>query len=370
MAEQLNRTPLYGIHVSLKGRIVPFAGWEMPLQYTGILAESRAVRASAGIFDVSHMGRLYISGAESVLLLDWIITADMLNMPVGRARYAMVCNEEGGIIDDTVTYRLGEAEFLHVCNAANRQHVLPWMQHWARERFPDTTIEDRTETTAMIAFQGPSTAQIMDLLCDGTPSTMRLFSATEGTLASTQALVGRTGYTGEDGFELIVAAEHAAHLWQVLMDQGAVPCGLGARDVLRLEAGLALHGHEITPTITPLEAGLGRFVKLDKEFAGAAALRRQRDEGPKRRLVGLILLSQHIAREGYPILADGSQVGTVTSGTHSPTLDRSIAMGYVTVELSSPGQVLHVDIRGTPTDAEVALLPFYTRPPSTRNVTT
>ena len=361
MAQKLTRTSLYDTHVSLNGKMVPFAGWEMPVQYSGILAESRAVRSASGIFDVSHMSRLYISGPQASGFLDWIVTANASNLRRDRARYAMVCNEEGGIIDDTVFYRLDEQEFLLVCNASNRRHVLPWMERWVREKFQGTIIDDRTETTAMIAFQGPATSGLLDRLCDPSPASMRLFSASRGNMGSHAAFIGRTGYTGEDGFELIVPAEDAPAVWRTLMDAGAVPCGLGARDVLRLEAGLALHGNDIDTSTTPLEAGLDRFVALDKEFAGSGALRRQSEAGLSRKLVGLRVEGRSIARAGYAINDGVTQVGTVTSGTHSPTLDTGIAMGYVLVGSASPGKSLQVDIRGRSANAKVVPLPFYSR---------
>ena len=361
MARELERTSLYETHTSLNARMVPFAGWDMPVQYGGILSETRAVRSGAGVFDVSHMGRLHISGPQAGLLMDWILTADASGLRQSRARYAMICNEEGGIIDDDVFYRQGEESYLLVCNASNRQCVLSWVQRWAYEGFPNTSIVDRTGATAMIAFQGPSTPEVLDQLCDATPSSMRPFSAIEASVASRPAFIGRTGYTGEDGFELIVAAGDAPHLWQTLMSRGAVPCGLGARDVLRLEAGLPLHGNDIDASTTPLEAGLGRFVRMDKEFVGVEALRRHREAGLKRMLVGLLVQGRSIAREGYPILVEGTEAGKVTSGTHSPTLDRSISMGYVLVEFAAPGQKLQVDIRGRLIEAEVVPLPFYVR---------
>ncbi len=384
LAQFLKRTPLYQTHTDLKARIVPFAGWEMPIQYSGILAETRAVRSRAGLFDVSHMGRLYISGPRDHLLMDWVLTARASDLRQGGARYAMLCNEEGGVIDDTVFYKLGgsgeqhgsdlpglipASYYLLVCNAANRQHVLPWLRRWAQEKFPGTSIEDGTEATAMLALQGPSSSAVMDRLCDVAPANIRPFSAIKGNVASKLALISRTGYTGEDGFELIVSAQDAPHVWEALTGEGAVPCGLGARDVLRLEAGLALHGNDIDASTTPLEAGLERFVRLEKEFVGVEALRRQREAGLRRRLVGLAVQGRSIARRGYPIVDAASSppdaphrsVGKVTSGTYSPSLDRNIAMGYVLMEFASPGQALQVDIRGNLAEADVVSLPFYSR---------
>ena len=361
MSEDLKRTPLYDLHVSLGAKMVPFAGWEMPVQYNGILAESRAVRSSSGLFDVSHMGRLYISGPQSPAFMDWILSADASNLRQGRARYSMVCNEDGGIIDDTVFYRQEEERYLLVCNASNLSQVLPWMQRWALNKFPNVAIDDRTEATAMIAFQGPATLEVLDSLAYAPLSELRPFSYTETAVDSIEAFVGRTGYTGEDGFELIVPTEDASRVWETLVSKGAAPCGLGSRDVLRLEAGLALHGNDIDASTTPLEASLERYVQLDKQFVGVEALRRQQREGVKSRLVGLEVEGRSIARGGYPILAEGVQAGRVTSGTLSPTLDRNIAMGYVTVDLASSGKRLQVDIRGRSADATVVPRPFYSR---------
>ena len=361
MTEDLKHTSLYETHTSLGGRIVPFAGWGMPLQYTGILAEARAVRSKAGLFDVSHMGRLYISGTEAPLLMDWILTADASRLRTGRAHYGMVCNEEGGIIDDTVFYRLEEDRYLLVCNASNRRHVVPWLQRWVEEKFSGVSIEDQTEATAMIALQGPAAQEMLGRLCDSPLDALRPFAALDATVSSRNALIGRTGYTGEDGFELITQGEDAQPVWKALRDLGAVPCGLGARDVLRLEAALPLHGQDIDASTTPLEAGLDRFVRLEKDFIGAGALRRQNEAGPESRLVGLEVHARSIARPDCEIFDGDLKVGKVTSGTYSPTLDRSIAMGYVSTASNRPGTRLFVDIRGRRTEMEVVPLPFYTR---------
>ncbi len=360
-SENLKRTALYQTHVRIGARIVPFAGWEMPLEYSGILDETKAVRTRAGIFDVSHMGRLYISGSDAASLLDWVVTASAASLRLGRARYAMICNEAGGIIDDTVFYRLGDESYLLVCNAGNRDEVVAWLDRWVQERFTNATVDDRTLSTAMIAFQGPAAASSLDALCDGTPSDLRPFGSTESQVASRSALIGRTGYTGEDGFELIVDAADAPGIWDALMEAGGSPCGLGSRDVLRLEAGLALHGHDITPDTTPVEAGLGRYVQLDKEFVGAEVLRRQNGEGTERRLVGLVVEGKRIPREEYGVHGDGEEVGRITSGSISPSLDRNIALAYVLEGFSTPGQQIQVDIRGQMADGVVTPLPFYSR---------
>ncbi|MCE2466096.1 MAG: glycine cleavage system aminomethyltransferase GcvT [Dehalococcoidia bacterium] len=360
-SENLRRTALYQTHVDLGARIVPFAGWEMPLEYSGILDETKAVRSRAGIFDVSHMGRLYISGSDAASLLDWVVTAGAANLRLGRARYAMICNEAGGIIDDTVFYRLDSEKFLLVCNAGNRDEVVLWLDRWVQERFGGASVDDRTLSTAMIAFQGPAAAASLDRLCDGSASPLMPFGSTEGEVASRPVLIGRTGYTGEDGFELMVDASDAAGIWNALVEAGGAPCGLGARDVLRLEAGLALHGHDITPESTPIEAGLGRYVKLDKEFVGAQVLRQQSADGPESRLVGLVVEGRRIPREGYGVYGGGEEVGRVTSGSISPSLDRNIALAYVLEGFSTLGQQVQIDIRGQMADGVVTQLPFYSR---------
>ena len=369
MAEQLKRTSLYSIHLSLSARMVPFAGWEMPVQYTSILAEVRAVRSQCGLFDVSHMGRLDISGADATALLEWVMTNDVTGLPQGRARYAFICNLDGGIIDDCVFYRRGEQDYLLVCNASNRESVVGWLERWTRERRYRVGIADRTEATAMIAFQGPRAVPALDSLTGGPVSSLRPFAYVETSVGGARAFVGRTGYTGEDGAELVVAANDGPAVWRLLMDKGAAPCGLGARDVLRLEAALMLHGNDIDATTSPIEAGQERFVRLDKEFAGAEALRRQKARGLERKLVGLKLSGSQIARHGYAILSDGRQVGRVTSGTYSPTLGASIALGYVGPQYAALGQPpartggwrLAIDLRGRPVEAVVTPLPFYSR---------
>ncbi len=355
------RTALYESHVGMEARMVPFAGWEMPVQYAGILAEANAVRTKGGIFDVSHMGRIYVSGPQATDLMEWIQTGRIGNLRLGRARYSLICNEEGGIMDDTVSYRLEDNRYLLICNASNRSTVVAWLERWQRERYSQTTLEDGTTSTVMIAVQGPDAASLVDGMSADSPSGLRFFGSMEATVLGLKMFVGRTGYTGEDGFEIVSDARDGADLWNALHKGGMAPCGLGSRDVLRLEAGLPLHGTDIDLTTTPLEAGLERFVRLGKDFAGAEVLRRQKDEGVNRTLVGLFSEGRSIPRHDYSILAEGEPVGRITSGSYSPTLDRNIAMGYVESRLSEEGQSLQIDIRGRPTRATVTSLPFYKR---------
>ena len=375
----LQRTALYDLHVSLGARMVPFAGWEMPLQYTGILAEARAVRTSLGLFDVSHMGRLRFGGPNAAAFLDRVLPARVEALQPGRARYTFVLNEEGGIIDDCIVSRLGAPdagrgeEWLLVVNAANRVTVKEWLTRWLGEH-AGVTMRDTTLETVMIAVQGPGAATVMDGLLHQpqAPTTLRLFSLADGEMAldpgnpgaATPVMVSRTGYTGEDGFEIFADAAAGQAIWRLLLDRGAASCGLGARDTLRLEAGLALHGNDIDAATTPLEAGLDRFVPLDQDgdFFGKEALLRQRDGGLRRRLVGFTMQEKALPRHGYAILAGGRQIGTVTSGGYSPTLDRGIGMGYVPVEHEAPGTALEIDLRGRPSPAQVVPLPFYKRP--------
>ena len=366
MATDSLRTTLHQAHLDLGARMVPFGGWDMPVQYpSGILAEVHAIRTAAGIFDVSHMGRLYISGPKAVDFLDWVLTGSAATLRVGRARYCMICNERGGVIDDTIFYRLADDRFLLIPNAGNRNAVVAWFQRWINEKFSGACeMDDRTSETALIAFQGPGTPSVMDQLCESPISELRPFAWAETRMQGAELLVGRTGYTGEDGFEVLAQSADANMVWNELRNAGAVPCGLGARDVLRLEAGLPLHGHEIDEETTPIEAGLERFVNFDKEYVGSGVLRQQRDAGVDRKLVGLRLVGRSAPRAGYSVFHQGQQVGNVTSGSYSPTLDTSIGMGYVQERYAAPGTTLDLDIRGRIAPVEVTSLPFYSRPRS------
>lgn len=363
-ASPLKRTGLFQKHVDAGARLVAFAGWHMPVQYTGILSEALAVRSKVGLFDVSHMGRLYFTGSHASPLLEALLTASVSDLPQGRARYCMLCNQEGGIIDDVVVARLESDRFLLVCNAGNRDEVVRWIADHARDDYPYVSMVDRTEETALIALQGPAAESTLLSLMgqeELSPTLKRPFGLEEQRIDGWDAVISHTGYTGENGFELMVDVAHAQMVWDRLVELGATPCGLGARDVLRLEAGLRLHGSDMDASTTPLEAGLDRFVRLDTDFVGAEALRRQKENGVSRSLAGLKLDSRAVARGGYPLLSEGAVVGKITSGTSSPTLKESIAMGYVPPELAQPGQALGVEVRGEVVQAEVFPLPFYSR---------
>ena len=358
----LKRTPLYDEHVRLGARMMPFAGWAMPVQYRSILEEHRAVRESAGIFDVSHMGEIEVAGPDARGCLQRLITSDVERLTPGRALYTVMCTPEGGIVDDLLVYQLDDERYMLVVNAANTAADLEWVE--AHCPGAGVTVVDRTFDTALIALQGPRSPEILARVTDDVDvDSLRPFHFVGGW----EGMISRTGYTGEDGFELFVAWDGAPALWRSLLaageELGLVPAGLGARDLLRFEACLPLYGHELDRHTTPLEAGLGFVVQWDKgPFIGREALLRQRQEGLRRCLVGLRLLEPGVARAGYGVLdPDGQEVGTVTSGGYAPALKAYLALAYVPPALAQPGHRLAVVIRGKPVQAEVVETPFYRR---------
>ena len=362
------RTPLYDTHVSLGGRMVPFGGWDMPVQYpSGIIAEVRAVRTGAGLFDVSHMGRVYISGPSATEFLDTVVTGSAATLEIGRARYCMICNQRGGVIDDTIFYRLAEDRYLLIPNAGNRHRVLDWFGLVAGQQFGDSVaLNDQTMQSSLLACQGPAALGMARELAENGLEGLRPFAWTNTNMCGADVLVGRTGYTGEDGVEILAPASAAPAVWDALTGAGAVPCGLGARDVLRTEAGLPLHGNELDESTTPVEARLDRFVDFGKDFIGHAALDRQRVEGSKFTLVGLQIPGRSAPRATYALSVLGFPAGQVTSGCYSPTLDTSLGMGYVFPEYSRPGTVLEMDKRGLIEEINVTTLPHYRRPRTAR----
>ena len=357
----LKQTSLYDTHVSLGARIVPFGGWAMPIQYESILQEARAVRTNVGLFDVSHMGRLKLQGSGAAPLLSRVLSVGAISMRPGRARYCLICNEDGGIIDDCIVYRNDDEDFLLIPNAANTATVTDWLDRW--NTAPDTvSITNITAETAMIAVQGPRSIPMLNKFTADDISSVLPFNTIQTQFDGTDAMLAHTGYTGEDGFELIASAEDAARIWMLLVNEGAASCGLGARDVLRLEAGLLLHGNDMSVDTNPYEAGLERFVRPDRRgYVAREALLHARDEGVSRKLVGFFMTGRGIARHGYAICNDGREVGEVTSGSPSPLLDRNIGLGYVPADFSEVGMRLQIDIRGRLVDAEVTSLPFYIR---------
>jgi aminomethyltransferase len=362
------RTALHEVHQARGARLIPFAGWEMPVQYSGILDEHRAVRTRAGLFDLSHMGELWVSGPEAGVGLAYALVTDPPRLAVGRAHYSMICGTDGGIIDDLIVYRLADERFLVVPNAGNAPLVAEEVQ--SRLAGFDATIDDASLRTSLIAVQGPAAERILTPLTDLPLATLKYYAILEGEVAGIAAELARTGYTGEDGFELFVAWEDAPALWERLEEAGAadglVPAGLGARDTLRLEAGMPLYGNDLDRETNPYEAGLGRVVKLDKagDFVGRDALMPVAEEGPRKRLAALIVRGRGIARYGYPLFlpGEGEPCGIVTSGTSSPTLGVPIAMGYLPPASVDPGTMVEVGIRDSRVPCEVVPLPFYKRP--------
>ncbi len=357
------RTPLFECHRQAGGKLVPFAGWEMPVQYSGVIEEHRAVRRAAGLFDVSHMGEIAVSGPGALRFLDWLTPNQVAKLVPGRIHYSGLLTEQGTYLDDVLVYRRGESDFLLVVNAANRGQDLAWVQRHAPG---DVTVEDVSDHFALLALQGPAAAAILAPLTDVDLGALRYYGFASGSVDGHLALVSRTGYTGEDGFELYVDPEAAPPLWRRLLSAGAshglLPAGLGARDTLRLEAGMALYGHELDVATTPWEAGLDWVVKLDKgDFLGREALAGQRREGVPRRLVGFEVEGRGIAREGHAIHHAGSRVGQVTSGTWSPTFEKALGMAYVPSHLAAPGTMVEIDVRGRTVPARLAALPFYKR---------
>jgi len=356
------RTPLYSWHIDRSARIVPFGGWDMPVQYAGVIVEHKAVRSANGIFDISHMARFRVEGVSALPLLERIFTNSVGTMAVGQVRYGLVCKDDGGILDDILITR--QANHYDVCvNAGNREKILGWLHTQTLDQ--DVTIQDQTFETCMIALQGPTAvAAVAGLFADDVAK-LKYYYAMPTSYHGVPVVVSRTGYTGEDGLEVIVPNEYGLQLWEELIGRGAVPCGLGARDTLRLEAAMALYGHELDESIDPITAGLGWAVKLDKgEFIGRDALRSvlATTAEYRRQRIGLVLEGKRAAREGSNIVsADGTVLGPVTSGSYVPWLERSIAMGYVRQPQASIGADVLIDIRGTQAPAKIVSLPFYSR---------
>jgi aminomethyltransferase len=352
-AETLGRTPLYDRHAAAGARLVPFAGWEMPVQYEGIRQEHVAVRTGAGIFDVSHMGEVETRGPDAQAFLQRVLSNDVTKIPVGGAQYSVLCREDGGVLDDLFTYRLEDDRYLTVTNASNHERDHEWIAGHA-DGF-DVTVTDAAADWAMIAFQGPRARAILDELIEGEPpARMR---ATTARVAGAGALVCGTGYTGEDGVEILVSPDDAERVWDALAERGATPIGLGARDTLRLEVCFHLYGNDLSEDRNPIEAGLGWVCKLDTGFVGSEVLRTVR---PEQRIVPFAFTGPGIPRQGNPIHTEHG-VGVVTSGTMSPCLEIGIGMGYVPVAAAEPGTPIEVDVRGKRRPAEVRERPLYKR---------
>jgi aminomethyltransferase len=353
------RTPLYDWHVARGARMVEFGGWSMPVQYAGIVAEHTAVRTAAGIFDISHMGRFSIGGTDALALIDHAWTNDAAGMKDGQVRYGLVCNEQGGVLDDILVYRWPYGWSM-VVNASNRIKILDRLKGYAEGR--QAQVEDRTEATGMIALQGPKAIEMAAGLFDADPAGLKYYYGTATRCMGQQCVISRTGYTGEDGFEVMIGAAHVTALADEFVRRGAAPCGLGARDTLRLEAAMPLYGHELTEDTDPFQAGLSWAVKPAKgEFVGREAMLKRKDDANRPRRVGLVLEGSRSAREGCKVHTADRTVGVVTSGAPSPTVGKPIAMAYVEPAAAEPGNAVEIDIRGQRAAAKVVPLPFYQR---------
>ena len=361
MVVTAERTPLYDEHIRLGAQMTNFGGWVMPLQYSSIREEHRAVREAVGLFDLSHMGELRVKDES---LAQRVVTRDLTRLKPGRIQYAMLCNDEGGIIDDVLAYAVADGGYLMVVNAGNQDGDFGWIS--AHSRKGADPVLNVGRDWSLVGVQGPRAVGLVQRLTPSELGSVKYYAFIEGKVADVACVISRTGYTGEDGFELFCGKEDAVRLWRALLEEGQAdgirPAGLGARDTLRLEAGMRLHGNDIDASTNPLEAGLDWTLSLDKDFIGRDAIVQARQRGLRRALVGFKMLDRSIPRHGYAVLKDGQRVGTVTSGNVSFTLGYNIGMAYVPPALAAPGTHFGVDIRGTAAPAEVVALPFYKRP--------
>ena len=364
-APALRRTPLHARHCASNGRMVPFGGWEMPVEYSGIAAEHVAVRTRAGLFDVSHMGEIEIAGKNALAAVQRISSNDANRLEMGQAHYAALTTFEGTFVDDMLVYRMGPNHFMLVVNAANIGKDYGWIAAQVKEA-GEAAIVDSSSRYALIAIQGPAALEVLQPLCSTELRYIKYYWFTHGEVANARALISRTGYTGEDGFEIFVPPNMADRVWQAILESGrsadVIPCGLGARDTLRLEAAMRLYGNDIDESTTVLEADLGWVVGWHKgPFIGRERLLEQKEKGVTRKLIGFEMIDRGIARHGYQVMRDDKPIGIVTSGTQTPFLKKAIGMAYVPIELTAPGSALTIDIRGRASRATVVPLPFYKR---------
>jgi aminomethyltransferase len=362
--EDLKKTPLFDLHVALGAKMVPFAGYEMPVQYAGVSHEHHVVRSKVGMFDVSHMGEFWVEGPEATAFLNSVTSNDVAKLTAGKVQYSCLPNATGGIVDDLLVYCFSETKYMLVVNASNMAKDWAWLQQFASAF--DVRMSDASHDTALLAVQGPRAAQALQSLTDLDLASMTYYTFGVGHFAgASDILVSATGYTGAGGFEIYVPNAHAVAAWTAIMKAGAEfglePIGLGARDTLRLEMGFCLYGNDIDDTTSPIEAGLGWITKFTKDFTNSAALKAQKEQGVARKLVGIKLLDRGVPRHGYPMVdAHGVEIGVVTSGTMSPSLNEAIGLAYVPTAMASPGSSVWVEVRGKALKAEVVSLPFYT----------
>ncbi len=362
----MKKTPLYERHLALGATMTEFGGWAMPVQYTSVIDEHRNTRTLAGLFDVCHMGEIDVRGPQALELLQWVMSRDLARQQIGEMKLSAITNEKGGIIDDVTVYKRGDEQYMVVTNAATREGDLAWILKAKEARGLDkAVVTDCSDAMGKVDIQGPLAQKILEEIVEGDLAALRFYHAMDTRVAGMHALVSRSGYTGEDGFEVYTEAGRIGEIWDLLMSigdpHGLKPAGLGARDTLRLEAGMMLFGHEMCQTVTPYEVIYGWITDLDKEFIGRDALKTQNEEGLRRKLVGFEITDRGIARPAYRVLAGGEKIGEVTSGSFSPTLGKAIGLAFVPVQNKEPGTELEVEIRNQRAKAKVVALPFYRR---------
>jgi len=361
----MKKTPLYEKHVALKAKIIDFGGWAMPVQYTNVIDEHKTTRNAAGLFDICHMGEIEVRGPQALDLLQLVLTRNLADQTVGQVKLSALLNEEGGIIDDLTVYRMDENFYMLVTNATPKDRDWEWIKKILQERKFDCDVKDISDETGKLDVQGPRSEEILQKLTAADLKNLRFYHFCRSQVAGFEAIISRSGYTGEDGFEVYASSNVIGQIWDKLMetgtDAGMKPCGLGARDTLRLESGMMLNGQDMDESISPLEVPYGWIVDTIKEFIGAAALKAKKSSGIKKKLVGLEMTGRGIARHGYKVIKDGKEIGIVTSGTFSPTLNKAIGMAFVDIDCSAPDTQIDIAIRETMTAAKVVKLPFYKR---------
>jgi len=362
---KLKKTPLYEKHVALNAKIIDFGGWAMPVQYTNVIDEHRTTRNAAGLFDICHMGEILVKGPQALDLLQLVLTRNLADQKTGRVKLSALLNEEGGVIDDLTVYKMDEHDYMLVTNATPKDRDWAWINRIQTDKKFDCALSDISNETGKLDLQGPSSEKILQKITDADLKNLRFYHFCRAHVAGIESIVSRSGYTGEDGFEIYAPGNVIGQIWDRLMTEGAKlgmkPCGLGARDTLRLESGMMLNGQDMDESVSPLEVPYGWIVDAQKEFVGSAALRAKQRAGIKKKLAGLEMTGRGIARHGYKVFCDGKEIGIVTSGTFSPTLNKAIALAFIDVDCSSPDTEVEIAIRETMAAAKVVKLPFYKR---------
>jgi aminomethyltransferase len=362
---KLKKTPLYEKHVALNAKIIDFGGWAMPVQYTNVIDEHKTTRGAAGLFDICHMGEIEVKGPQALDLLQLVLTRNLADQTIGQVKLSALLNEEGGVIDDLTVYKMDENFYMLVTNATPKDRDWEWIKKIREERKFDCDLKDISDETGKLDIQGPCSEEILQKLTEADLKNLRFYHFCKSPVAGFEAIISRSGYTGEDGFEIYAQGTVIGQIWDKLMvagvDSGLKPCGLGARDTLRLEAGMMLNGQDMSESVSPLEIPYGWLIDTSKEFIGTAALKAKKSSGIKKKLIGLEMTGRGIARHGYKVFKGGKEIGIVTSGTFSPTLNKAIGLAFIDIDCSAPGTEIEIAIRDTMTAAKVVKIPFYKR---------